>query len=45
MLNDIVDSRKMRAQKAAALSQSIGGVASSLATRKIGKRSKCLRRL
>jgi hypothetical protein len=31
MLNGIVDSQKVRAQKATSLSQSIGGVASSLA--------------
>jgi hypothetical protein len=46
MLNGIVDSRKVRAQKAASSSQSTGGgVASSLAAWKNDKRSKCLRRL
>jgi hypothetical protein len=35
----------VRPQKAAASSQSTGGVASSLAARKTGKKSKCLRRL
>jgi hypothetical protein len=48
MLNGIVDSQKVRAQKAMASSQSTGGgggVDSSLTARKTGKRSKSLRRL
>jgi hypothetical protein len=45
MLNGIVGSRKVRPQKAASLSQSTGGVASSIAAQKNAKRSKCLRRL
>jgi hypothetical protein len=45
MLNGIVDSRKVRAQKAAASLHSTGGVASSLAAQKNSGGSKCLRRL
>jgi hypothetical protein len=45
MLNGILDSQKVRAHKAAVSSQSTGGVASSLATRKTDKRSKYLRML
>jgi hypothetical protein len=44
--SNVVDFRKVRAQKATVSSQSIeGGVASSIAARKTGKRSKSLRRL
>jgi hypothetical protein len=45
MLNGIVDSRKVRAQKATTSSQSSGGVASSLVAQKTDSRSKCLRRV
>jgi hypothetical protein len=44
-LNGIIDSQKVRAQKAAMSSQSLGGVASSLAARKTGLRLKCLMRV
>jgi hypothetical protein len=45
MLNGIVDSQKVRAQKVAASSHSTGGVASSLTARKTGSRWKGLRRV
>jgi hypothetical protein len=45
MLNDIIDPRKVRSQKATTSLQSSGGVASSLAARKTGSRLKCLRRV
>jgi hypothetical protein len=45
MLNGIIDSWKVRAQKVAMSSESSGGVASSLAARKTSSRSKCLRRV
>jgi hypothetical protein len=45
MLNGIVDSWKVRAQKVAASSQSTGGVASFLAVQKTSSRSKDLRRV
>jgi hypothetical protein len=47
MLNGIVDSQKVRAQKVATSLQSLGGggVASSLTAQKTNLRSKCLRRV
>jgi hypothetical protein len=45
MLNGIVDSRKVRAQKAAVSSQSTGGVALFLTAQKTSLRSKDLRRV
>jgi hypothetical protein len=45
MLNGIIDSRKVRAQKVVTSSHNLGGVASSLAAWKTGSRLKCLRRV
>jgi hypothetical protein len=45
MLNGLINSQKVRAQKAAMSSQGLGGVALSLAARKTGLRSKCLRKV